>query len=1455
MSHTSLFEDLRSPDPSVRYSVLSRIETRQWTGEQVAEFRTLAAAEVDPGTRFHMDLILKLKDRSGETGTPKKTSVKELEAAFSGLAPDFLHLALVLQHLDPSQIPLALDLLREKNWQEFPDEILPFILRLVKKHGSAQDLPAIESCCRHHHPRVLGAAIEALEKLNPDDLKSFIVPLLVNSSPGIQSLAIRLLHRWDKFEALAHFEALLFDELPVTRDTALFHAFFFPFEEIEPLMLRFLGLEEDPGLLNKASRLFIINPAFSTVERLSDLFESASGSRKELLRQTILAEIDFLVKSGTVQKTAEEILKDLRESHRRRRAVQILERCRALLREVNEEHRRLALLKLFELRGAGFSEAETLLRNHQPSESAPSLKLILQQSLGTPPTPSAVAVNTPLVKQLINNEGEAWKQFDLLPWEERHGLLKHLGSLVQGQGIPTLVRALSSGDPALVMATLDILAEKAPKELLPRLAEVLQAEQPDVQAAALRCLALIDRQRALPTFETFLFSVQVARRRVAILSLPAFDFPSVRLLVVRAVSREADEQNRSSLAGFLESHLEEGLFFEVFSCWRKDILPVPALEPVLKKWAETIAAAGRSSHADALSLWRAAGNQVEDQRQREKAGAEYSVENIRCLRSSTLPEAAPVASPPIGSATPAFTGEFSELSRPGVTARFLALWRMNATSWTPERREEFRQLAESQTDAGLRFHMRLVLARAESPSGKEPPLVRANRLLKSDPVDLLTLMLECERLPRRDSRVGLEMLKKAGWWNFPSETLPFVLTLVKRFGTSEDGALVEPLCRHSDPRVVMMAVEALEKLNPEDLRPLLVPLLSHEDSGVRGAAIRLLTKWDQPEALRHFEAFLFADDAADRDSALFFAYFFPFPDIEPLLLKFLGLENDPGLLKKTGYLFQVNPGVEEPSRLIEVWETSSGEKKQLIGQVLTGVVNALAKSGLIQKPAEEILSDLQTEYRARRVKHLIEQCRVYLDSPDSLHRSEACRRLRIHASAGSAEAVQTLRDHVARESDPVVRKSLEAFLGVPGTESPRPGVSASPLAPAVPATPADLSAADRLRWLDGLDATTFRQHRKLLQQWLEQLPPEEKEPVVRLFGRLGVPEDALLIKKQFREGPPGLVVALIDALRRLDVSLLDPLFPRLIVHPADPVREASVRAFVLRDKKQALIQVEQMLASNRPQDLAMGIFALSSFDFPSIADLTFSLLERERDVEHLRQLGVLVKANLSEKLFVRLVVLADKAVEPVLALFQQMTDDGAAQLVQTSRGKFPDVAAVLQWARDQIQEEESRRKTPPVYALANIQKIRQQKAASLAPPPSEVFSQLLETARSMVSTTAGQMQILVFFLLVGLLGWVFSGETIPEPPVRTYQAGAGTGSVANPRAKTFEIDEVRDVQGLVNSAFADGVLITPDSSEEKVFVRFLSAPRPFRPGDAFRGRIKIEKRNRTRYEASLVQLF
>ncbi|NLI77178.1 MAG: HEAT repeat domain-containing protein, partial [Candidatus Riflebacteria bacterium] len=388
----TLFADLHSPDPSIRFSVLSRVEDLEWNEEQLAGLRNLAAQEKDPGTRFHMRKILaRIEREKGRNQAPPPTA-QEIKGLLQNSRRDDLSLALLLSALPRQEGPAVVQALRETHWTESNPAVLPSILHFLKKHGGPGDVGAIESLCRHADPRVLAAAVETLEKLNPERLKDLIVPLLVNPIHGIRSRAVRLLYRWDPQEALRHFEAMLFSEDPDDRQAALFHAFFFPFPEIEPLMVKFLGMENDPDMLERAGFLFRANPAPEEPLRLLEAREASLGEKKRLIGEILAGVVDSLYQAGLVQKRPADLLAELEGIFFRRRALQLLDSYQLSLQSADPDDRRDAALRLAELIQRGFREAIPILEAWLGKESDPQLKALLTarlQCLVAAPRPGA----------------------------------------------------------------------------------------------------------------------------------------------------------------------------------------------------------------------------------------------------------------------------------------------------------------------------------------------------------------------------------------------------------------------------------------------------------------------------------------------------------------------------------------------------------------------------------------------------------------------------------------------------------------------------------------------------------------------------------------------------------------------------------------------------------------------------------------------------------------------------------------------------------------------------------------------------------------------------------------------------------------------------------------------------------------------------------------------------------
>jgi len=115
-------------------------------------------------------------------------------------------------------------------------------------------------------------------------LRPSLVTFLLSPLPEIRSQSIRRLQRWDKTEALRHLEAMLFDQNVEEKKAALFLVFYFRFDQVENLMLRFLSLEENLELLGRARDIFISNPLPEVPLKLVEVMEASTGEKQQLLR-------------------------------------------------------------------------------------------------------------------------------------------------------------------------------------------------------------------------------------------------------------------------------------------------------------------------------------------------------------------------------------------------------------------------------------------------------------------------------------------------------------------------------------------------------------------------------------------------------------------------------------------------------------------------------------------------------------------------------------------------------------------------------------------------------------------------------------------------------------------------------------------------------------------------------------------------------------------------------------------------------------------------------------------------------------------------------------------------------------------------------------------------------------------------------------------------------------------
>ncbi|MBF0499113.1 MAG: HEAT repeat domain-containing protein [Candidatus Riflebacteria bacterium] len=763
--------------------------------------------------------------------------------------------------------------------------------------------------------------------------------------------------------------------------------------------------------------------------------------------------------------------------------------------------------------------------------------------------------------------------------------------------------------------------------------------------------------------------------------------------------------------------------------------------------------------------------------------------------------------------------------------RFSVLNRIESMEWTADQVNAFQSMLLAETDPGARFHLQKILAHIEHKKcGQEAQgerVAEVERLIASPERDDLGLALILEGIKRSEAPLVAMALRDAHWHEFSAELLPFVLQFFKKFGSFEDAQTIEPLCRHPDPRVLAAAVEALEKLSPDSLKGLIVPLLVNPVHGIRSRAVRLLYRWDPQEALRHFEAMLFSEDPVDRQAALFHAFFFPFPDIEPLMLRFLGMETDPALLLRAGYLFRANPQPEEPLRLLEVLEASGGSRHKMIEEILKGVLQSLSQAGLVQKTPEQLMIELHEVHAKRKLNHLLDACRLGLLSTDVPSRKISVMRLFELARTGHSEATQLLQRHIAGETVPEIKTLISQQIG----SFERPAAASS--AQAVKIDLDTLSPDERLSKLAELDRSTLRLLQPKLRDFLRQkATANEKVALIRTYGRVGEKSDASTLQGCLNDSAPEVLAATIEILQKLDPDTLFPFLPKLIQHSADEVRIAALQAFSLFDKKQAITLVEKMMLSIQPKQRRMAIFSAGQFDFPSIREVLSIALTQESDPENLGLIIAVLKANIDEDVLLQILRVTRNSSGEKKDILSNALGEGARILIREklSTQETPETLISLLGSRLDA-ESEKKRVAPPSYALNNIQSLRKQQTEKKTESATEHGESLVQFTLVSIGTGA----IIVFLI------WYFFLSPVPETEKQPVSGKNATATAAP------EFDgSSRDITGTIT--FVDpggqGIMVKSGTGEHYYVMVKKAAGQTWQKGEPFHGQIRPYKRDR-----------
>lgn len=522
----SYFDDLKSSDPSVRYFALAEIDGNQLSSEQIRFLKELSETETEPGVSFYVQKILKRAEQTSQ----KSNSIIEIEPLLTNLEGNEIKLSLALESVKRSNATAVLELLRSKFWTTLPPKVLPSVLKFMKRFGTIQDSDSIESFCMSNEPRIIGAAMEALERIDPQRLKKFIVPLLLNPNFSVRSRAVRVLHRWDPNEALRHFESMLFSVTAAEKHAALFQSFFFNFTEIESLLLKFMAIEEDENFIKKVGLLFIANPSRSSPAKLLEAREASVGKKYELIHQILLGVLSSLLKAGLAQASPENMLLSLEQQFKRKKAQLSLERYSLGLKSSDPNSRLKAAAKICEIMRAGVPEARDLIKNFLEKEKNQAItdriKIYLKKLF--PPTQKDIRSFFQLSQEdrerVLSSMDEAnfaalknliFEKFTELENKEKVLWITAVGQFGSKSESFFLQNCFKATDDEVLAATIDSLMKVDSEALLPFLPQLIKHNSDEVAITALRVFSLFDKRQAISFVETMINSISSNQRRRA----------------------------------------------------------------------------------------------------------------------------------------------------------------------------------------------------------------------------------------------------------------------------------------------------------------------------------------------------------------------------------------------------------------------------------------------------------------------------------------------------------------------------------------------------------------------------------------------------------------------------------------------------------------------------------------------------------------------------------------------------------------------------------------------------------------------------------------------------------------------------------------------------------------------------------------------------------------------------
>lgn len=458
---------------------------------------------------------------------------------------------------------------------------------------------------------------------------------------------------------------------------------------------------------------------------------------------------------------------------------------------------------------------------------------------------------------------------------------------------------------------------------------------------------------------------------------------------------------------------------------------------------------------------------------------------------------------------------------------------------------------------------------------------------------LEALAIAISLLERSEAVIAIDVLRNHNWQNFPEMIIPTFCRFFKKFGSQRDAPQLIELTRSINPIIILVALDALEIIEPSSLPEIIKPLLHSKIPKIKAQAFRALYRFKPSDSINALKTMLFSDNLEQKEIALFHCKSINFSEIEDILLEFVSKCNNPLLLGKVTQIFQNNANIELPAKLYKISLNLDGTHKNLIKGMLLGVIRALNEKGVIKCSIQEYLDQ-------------IKQNSLIATAPSQ---SEGFTNLNTQTNVTNIEQKNSENETINLFSLPdlnIITKEITKDI-IKEYES--------------------LDLNNKIRYLRKMDFDGYKVFRSVLPQLVRKTKDKELAAIIKLIGRFGKTDDSGLIRDFIHSKNPTEACAAIEALAKIDPEFLIVYLPQLMQSKIGKIRLVSTRIFSKIDQNQAVSLVKSLLLSSSVKQRVLGISLSILIDFSTIKNALLLAFYKETNTDLIDKLSLILSSN------------------------------------------------------------------------------------------------------------------------------------------------------------------------------------------------------------------------------------